>query len=231
MSVYAVADLHGQYNLWEQIRDYLKPEDKLIILGDCVDRGERGFDILMEACADSRCLVLKGNHELMMQQYLERPADSFGLAVWKHNGAEATLAALPQDEHGKKALLGLLEMMPRYAMYNKVLLTHAGCTPTAIDLENFDEEDLLWDRGHFYDEWKSTPQVETVVFGHTPIPNLEQELENWQIPHENQDGIKLTFADGHKICIDAGCFATKHIGLLDLDTFEIKEFSADESRI
>lgn len=219
---YAVSDLHGQYELWKQIRDYLESDDKLIICGDCIDRGPRGIDILLEAMADRRCLVLKGNHELMLQQYLESHS-RLDLQIWLRNGAQPTYDAIPEDE---KALLGLIEMMPRWASYKKVFLCHAGCTPP-LDFEYLDEEDFLWDRHHFYDEWKSVPTIETVVFGHTPISYLTEELATWKIPFENEKGVKLTFAAGHKICIDSGCFMTGHIGLLDLDTFKVKEFTCE----
>ena len=37
MSVYALADLHGQKQLWESIKKYLKPNDILYFLGDAID--------------------------------------------------------------------------------------------------------------------------------------------------------------------------------------------------
>lgn len=221
-NTYAVSDLHGQYDLWKQIQEYLEPDDRLVICGDCTDRGQRGIDILLEAVADTRCFVLKGNHELIMQQYLTKHAPT-DLKIWLWNGGQPTFDAIPEDE---KALLELIEKMPNWARYKKVFLCHAGCTPP-IDVDNLDEEDFLWNRYHFYDDWKSVPLIDKVVFGHTPISYLEEELKTWRIPYENENGIKLTFADGHKICIDAGCFATGHIGLLDLDTFEIKEFTCE----
>lgn len=35
MSMYVCSDLHGMYDIYEQILDYIKPEDKVICLGDC----------------------------------------------------------------------------------------------------------------------------------------------------------------------------------------------------
>ena len=37
--VFAVADLHGMIELYQQIKDFLKPEDKVYCLGDMGDRG------------------------------------------------------------------------------------------------------------------------------------------------------------------------------------------------
>jgi Icc-related predicted phosphoesterase len=46
MAVWVTTDLHGNYNLWEQIKAFLKEDDTLIFLGDAIDRGDRGFEIL-----------------------------------------------------------------------------------------------------------------------------------------------------------------------------------------
>ena len=35
MSVFACSDLHGMFNLYKQIKNFLKPEDKVYCLGDC----------------------------------------------------------------------------------------------------------------------------------------------------------------------------------------------------
>lgn len=218
--IYAVADLHGQYELWKQIQDYLKPEDKLIIAGDCVDRGPKGFTILMEALQDPRCTVLKGNHEMMLQRYLETKDPQ----VWFWNGGKETLADMTANDADLNALKSLLEILPLWARVGKTIVCHAGFNPIEVDLDELDEDDFVWDRSHFYADWESAKGIDKIVFGHTPIPHLATELDRWKIPYENEGDIKLTFADGHKICIDAGAFATSHIGLLDLTTFEVKEF-------
>ena len=63
MARYVFSDLHAQTNLWEQIKNYIKEEDELICLGDCVDRGPGGITILQEVLADPRITMLRGNHE------------------------------------------------------------------------------------------------------------------------------------------------------------------------
>lgn len=39
MAVYALSDLHGYLDLYKQIKEFLKPEDKVYFLGDAGDRG------------------------------------------------------------------------------------------------------------------------------------------------------------------------------------------------
>ena len=37
MATYAFTDLHGQYELWRQIKEFCQPDDKLYFLGDASD--------------------------------------------------------------------------------------------------------------------------------------------------------------------------------------------------
>ena len=49
--IYAMSDIHGQYDLFEmrinQIRPFLRERDnKLILLGDFIDRGNKSYECL-----------------------------------------------------------------------------------------------------------------------------------------------------------------------------------------
>ena len=49
--IYAMSDIHGQYELFEKRIEQLRPllednDSKLILLGDFIDRGNRSFDCL-----------------------------------------------------------------------------------------------------------------------------------------------------------------------------------------
>ena len=55
---FAVSDLHGRYDLWEQIKEFLQEDDTLYVVGDCADRGKDGWKILQEVYADPRCIYL-----------------------------------------------------------------------------------------------------------------------------------------------------------------------------
>ena len=95
MAVWATADLHGNYILWEQIKAFLKEDDTLIFLGDAIDRGDRGFEILMEMLDDPRVAYLKGNHEDMMYEAFHDIGPDRG-TILKHwtkedNGGQKTL--------------------------------------------------------------------------------------------------------------------------------------------
>ena len=65
--IYAMSDIHGQYelfrNLMEQIT--LGKDDILYVLGDVVDRGPDSMKILKYMMANPNIIPIMGNHELM----------------------------------------------------------------------------------------------------------------------------------------------------------------------
>ena len=79
--IYAMSDIHGQYELFEKRIEQLRPllednDSKLILLGDFIDRGNRSFDCLKLAFeleqkfGRNKVVVLKGNHEVWFEEFL-----------------------------------------------------------------------------------------------------------------------------------------------------------------
>ena len=76
--IYAMSDIHGQYNLFvkriEQIKPLLEGDNKLILLGDFIDRGNKSFECLKLAFdleqefGKEKVIVLKGNHEVWFEE-------------------------------------------------------------------------------------------------------------------------------------------------------------------
>lgn len=109
MAVYAISDLHGRKDKYDQMIHYLNPEDTLYILGDVIDRGEDGVAILQDIMQRDNVILLMGNHEKMMLDYLrsenETDGDYFLYLMhklnWEQNGNYHTLTkyrALSQAE-------------------------------------------------------------------------------------------------------------------------------------
>ena len=68
---YVIPDVHGQYNklnkLLNKIIDHKKPGDKIIFLGDYVDRGKNSskvIDLLHSIKNRSDVILLIGNHDI-----------------------------------------------------------------------------------------------------------------------------------------------------------------------
>lgn len=233
--VYACSDLHGMYELWKQIENHLQEDDKLIFLGDAADRGSDGIQIMAELLADPRATYLKGNHEDMMvrvcSEYLE--GISYNVPLWMQNGGNQTLEDfLKFPEHYQLLLLSKLAALPLVAMYEnkngqKIHLSHAGGKMRDIVLEVDEDLDFLWDRFHFFEYFEpNSPSCDEnlyIVHGHTPTQILNKKIGGTYSDNEIR-----VYCDGHKIDIDTGCFASKQIALLNLDTLEPVYFRLEE---
>lgn len=68
MSVYAVSDLHGRYDLFLKGLDKIcfKDSDELYVIGDAIDRGPDGIKILQHIKNYKNMSLIIGNHEVMM---------------------------------------------------------------------------------------------------------------------------------------------------------------------
>ena len=78
--IYAMSDIHGQYDLFvkrvEQIRPLLVGNNKLVLLGDYIDRGDRSYECLKltydleQELGRDKVIALKGNHEVWFEEFL-----------------------------------------------------------------------------------------------------------------------------------------------------------------
>ena len=145
MAVWVTTDLHGNYNLWEQIKAFLQEDDTLIFLGDAIDRGSRGFEIFMEMLEDPRVVYLKGNHEDMMYESFHEIGPDRGkmLKHWTKggNGGQETLdniKSLNLDYDTKMEYINTIARLPYYAEYENA--------------DNIFPEKLLWEIRQFVPE-------------------------------------------------------------------------------
>lgn len=165
----AVGDIHGCSTMLDDLLQEVAPGDgdRLVFLGDYLDRGPDGRGVIERLLALQRrwpqTVFLRGNHEQMFVDFLD------GLNTWLFllNGGESTLRSYGAD-HGA-AIPGsheaFLRSLPCSFSCEGFIFVHAGLRP-GIPLEEQREEDLLWIRDEFlgsdYDWGK------TIVFGHTP---------------------------------------------------------------
>jgi serine/threonine protein phosphatase 1 len=211
---YAVGDIHGCLDkvlrLLTAIR-YDPAADRLIFLGDYIDRGphSRGvLDLMVQLRRDNPAnIFLMGNHEDNFLTYIQACLDDRAMSSWLKEpflagGGVATLAsyyprvrnlydvrlveAIP-EEH-----LAFLGRLPLYWTDATYIAVHAGVRP-GIPLERQQDNDLLRIRGPFLHHPHGLDKC--VVFGHTPFRHV------WR--------------DVNKIGIDTGaCYAESGYGKL-----------------
>lgn len=236
MSVYAVADLHGRLDLYQQIKAFLEPKDKVYFLGDAGDRGPEPWETIKAIYNDPQFIYIKGNHEDMlvdlMEAYMDRPTYYEEMYLVRANGGEPTFRGwLAENEEDREEWYRRLKNLPTRRTYintdqNLIWLTHAGFSPDGGSLPW--DYDLLWSRSHFNTPWKGKDD-EFVVHGHTPIPYLIQEVNEFvklfgadgsEYIWKEWDGGALWYCNNHKVCIDCGAAWYDCCVLLDLDTWD-----------
>lgn len=67
---YVISDVHSHFGVFERFLNDINPEDKVFFLGDAIDKGPDGIEVLKYIMDNPRIQMVMGNHELMMIQYL-----------------------------------------------------------------------------------------------------------------------------------------------------------------
>jgi len=229
---YAFSDLHGNYNLWKQIQNYLKEDDKCYCLGDCCDRGPNGVKIMQEVLADKRIKYLLGNHEVMFLESKDKRIKSLTKdekELLKYNGTFETLKEYNLlNEEEKIILCNQLNQLPCFEEYinknnYKIFLSHAGCNPDYMEFA--DPVYLTWNRTHIGTNWKYFAKRFSnvyIVHGHTPVQAI---LVKQQEPEV------MIYCNNHKIDIDLGTYTSGMAALIDLDTFEVIYFKDKDFKV
>ena len=72
---YILSDIHGNKEAFDTMLSLidLQPEDHLYILGDVIDRGTHGIELLQLIRKMKNCTLLMGNHEYMMLNAFRHP--------------------------------------------------------------------------------------------------------------------------------------------------------------
>lgn len=173
MGLIAIGDVHGCARSLDALLEALAPEadDHLVFVGDYVDRGpdSKGvIDCLLELRETHRCTFLRGNHEALMLDYLDRGE----FELWRMNGGIETLESY-RTEAGQieipESHIRFLRKTELYYDTDDFFFVHAGLRPNLSVAENVrlaDEHTFLWERSHLNGDglaWEKT-----VVCGHTP---------------------------------------------------------------
>lgn len=236
--IYVATDLHGNYSLWEQIKNYLQKEDQLIYLGDAIDRGDRGFEIFMEMLDDDRVLFIKGNHENIMYNAFNasKAERKKYLYEWTTNGGKATLKNIDKlIDNGyltveeKLNYINRIADLPTYVICPiegtdmVFYLTHAGFTPSKqlIDAPPEEQEhQLLWGRDHIGNQWPEGYDNIYIIHGHTPVQCMPQYgARAW----DDELGI-VPYANNHKLNLDLSSAYSDIAALYCLNTQTIVKY-------
>lgn len=166
--IFAMSDMHGHFKLMkeriDQIMPYLeKDNNKLVMLGDYIDRGRSSFQCLQAAfelqkeLGEDKVIVLKGNHEVWFAEFLYENED-----IWldedKNFCTSGTFLTHEQLEDIKK----ITDRNERISLMKRCIKTNYP------DL-------LLWMR-----ELKAFYETETQIFVHAGVyEDIPEEEIEW----------------------------------------------------
>jgi serine/threonine protein phosphatase 1 len=220
LRIYAIGDIHGRADLLDELLAEIDSHrarhpcgaSALVFVGDYVDRGPASREVLdrLVTCVQiHQTVLLKGNHEAYLCEFLRNPAI---LGDWRQYGGLQTLISYglkpslnPSAEEQRELARelanvlpwshkALLEVLPTSFYSGDFFFAHAGVRP-GVPLVDQQEQDLLWIREDFLLCEDDFGKV--VVHGHTPVPEVEI--------HPN------------RINIDTGAYATGRLSCVTIE--------------
>jgi len=173
--IFAIGDIHGSFDRLQDLMQKIPVDfanDTLVFIGDYIDRGPGSVEVV-EYLLDlkkrvSGAIFLKGNHEDMLEKYLDG-TDRFTYLL---NGGQNTLDSYlsKTDRSGSFPIppdhMEFFKSLRLYYETEAYIFVHAGLRPK-VPLASQETEDLLWIRDKFiYSKYNFGKPV---VFGHTPL--------------------------------------------------------------
>ena len=173
--IFVVGDIHGCMDKLRALIEKIPiniARDQLVFIGDYIDRGRRSVEVvdylidLKKRIPDT--IFLKGNHEDMLENYLDG-SDRFTYLL---NGGQQTLDAYlnrsnnPEEFPVPAEHLEFFSSLHLYYQTDDYIFVHAGLRKK-VPLEKQDKTDLLWIRDEFI--YSDFDFGKLVIFGHTPF--------------------------------------------------------------
>ncbi len=225
--IYAVSNLHGNYTKFKELLKVIsfKDSDIMYVLGDIVDYGDEGMELVGDLSVRYNVYPIVGEHDFTAVKMLsgfekmlksgESPDKKFisQMTEWIADGGQVTLDAFRTlDDEMREGIIDYLSDMTLYEEVSvkgkNYLLVHAGIAgyKKGVEIEDLKPEAFFTEP---LDLTKKYFDDVTVVVGHTPTTE------------ENGGNGRIFFGNG-SIAIDCGEARGGTIGCLRLDDF--KEF-------
>lgn len=224
MAHYVMSDIHGEADRFHAMLEKIPVSsgDTLYILGDVIDRGPEGIGLLREIMAMPNAVMLLGNHEYMLLQYMSPDATDADIRRWNRNGNAPTLAAYRRlEREEQQELLHFLRTRPIHLEVEvngrRFYLVHG------FPGENV--HDQVWGR----------PTMQTpnpiancqLIIGHTPVLSLIQDdvqQMRYAMELESRGAHLEVFRGPGFLDIDCGCghrLPIKALACIRLEDMEV----------
>lgn len=192
-NIFAVSDIHGQYDQLIKILSHWNIDDELIIMGDLIDRGDNSLKVVQEVMElkkkyPDKVTLLKGNHEDMFLNFLDEPFE-YG-ELFFINGGNTTAYEFGNDEflmfksfkeraeiikQRRPEEIEFIRNLDYHYEFGDILFVHAGVDPFISDWRKTEPHKFLWNRGG-WNHRNETGKI--IVFGHTPTQTVHKDKSN-----------------------------------------------------
>ena len=220
---YVMSDLHGHLAAYiaMMVKIGFAPRDTVYILGDVIDRGKSGIDLLRSMRETPGVIPFIGNHESLALPLLKAMRDGAPLekikkskayAVWEAIGGGPTAEAF--NSHGRRIQSEIIEYVESFTVYDEIEVGgkkfHLSHTLPSYDpgrdVHDVTLHEFIWGEPDY--EKRYDPDV-TFITGHTPTDLIDPASVG-----------KIWRGNGH-IAVDCGAsFEGGCLGCLCLDTME-----------
>ncbi len=217
--IFAISDIHNNYNamrkgLESAGYDETNPFHLLVVLGDMFDRKPGDavaiYEYLKRLTDEGKAIVIRGNHESMLQSYLD--GSSISSFNYIHNGTDETMA----------------DFWHRTAPFESWCALEGNCPLTGETFAKWlkiVQKDINKEYPELLPWIKSLPyyyETENYIFTHGAI---DTKVEDWHNPH----CFRYSYADWDALTWDDGSFFGSKINNTD-KTIVIGHFGTDHLR-
>jgi serine/threonine protein phosphatase 1 len=211
---FAISDIHGCFDTFYELlirRIDLSRTDKLILLGDYIDRGDKSkevVDLILDLKKkDFDIKPLSGNHEAMLVESYHNPEM---LPLWYINSGMTTLQSfgIRDITDIDQKYIDFFMNLEYYALSGEFIFVHAGFNDFAPDPFS-DLHSMIWECRMQYDN--PVLAGKTIIHGHRP---------------KTTDYVKKMIKENSKVIpVDTGCVYEKELGYGNLSALEINSMN------
>ena len=221
-NVWVIGDVHGYANTLLALLDSLNlsSRDKVVLLGDLVDRGPRSCEVIRIARENPQIFSVLGNHEEMMLKSFDIENIETMTAQqtnWFYVGGRATNQSYIDEFTNSQGHiedfdlrmrvgkdLAWLDSLPHHIVLKDFRLVHAGYSPWDGDLDLQSSDTMMWIRSEFHNSIIPVDEQRTVVFGHSTVLGFGlKQTEIWKSEAELKNSRPAA------IGIDSCCYGGK----------------------
>lgn len=166
-NTYVIGDVHGCFYTLVNLVESLPKDAELIFVGDLCDKGNFSKKVI-DFVIDNNYACVKGNHEFLMQTYLEEAVLHDKHSPWsldKRYGGITTLENYQGDNTTMIEHLHWIKNLPIYIQREKYFITHGFALPFYAHKDSLDYHDeFLLNR---YEDGIKIDNEEVInIFGH-----------------------------------------------------------------